>query len=77
MRILAATPNTVNAIRKMAKIPVMANRRATGKNIIGGTSANDGYFKAVQSGTNKISIVNGMDESAVNCGYVQCNKLAA
>lgn len=34
-------------------------------------------FTVIQTAADKIKIVNGMDENDANCGYVQCNKLAA
>lgn len=44
------------------------------------SSSNDtykGYFKVIKTADNKLKIVDGMDEEAANCGYVQCNRLAA
>ena len=56
----------ISALRQSANAPGGA-----------GGDAYTGYFKVIQTAPDKIKIVNGMDIEAANCGYVQCNKLAA
>lgn len=37
----------------------------------------NGMFKMIQTATDKIKIINGIDEESANCGIVQVNKLSS
>ena len=78
VKLVIATENTKRAIRDSFN---RFQRESGGPNMnpkmYPGGSPNLNYFKAVRMSTTQIYIMNGMDQNDVNCGYVQCNKLAA
>ncbi len=40
----------------------------------GGVDTYNGYFKVIQSDTNKIKLIDGFDEDSLTCGLVQVNQ---
>jgi len=76
-KVLAATPQTIAAIRKMSHIPVVMNSRGPQHIPIGGGGGGySGYFKVIDASTKegetttlKVKVVDGSNTSASICGY--------
>lgn len=82
-KVLAATPQTIAAIRKMSHIPVVMNSRGPQHIPIGGGGGGggySGYFKVIDASTKegetttlKVKVVDGANYEAETCGRATFN----